>query len=263
MDFPKKDVYAMDDLLQIMAILRGDDGCPWDREQTHQSIRRNFLEEAYEVAEAIDEEDPVSLKEELGDVLMQVVFHAQIEQEQGGFAFSDVVDGVCKKLIDRHPHVFGNVTAETSQEVLQNWDAIKKQEKGQETFTDSVRAVPKALPALLRSEKVQSRAAKSGFDYPDVDYAFNDFESELFDLRRAMNRGDRQGVNKELGDLMFNCVNVARFLDIDPEQSLNDSTDEFVRRFGRVEEIAAERGIDLKNCSMKKHNALWKQAKQD
>lgn len=262
MNFQQKSVYDMNDLLQIVKILRGENGCPWDKEQTHQSVRRNFLEETYEALEAIDKEDAALLKEELGDVLYQVVFHAEMEEEAGTFCFDDVADGICKKLIHRHPHVFGDASAGSAEEVLQRWDEIKKDEKGLTEQSATLKSIPAILPALMRSNKVQERAAKSGFDYPDVDYAFNDFESELFDLKHAINSNDTEAINKELGDLIFNCVNVARFLGLDPEKCLNDSTDEFIRRFEKVESIAKEQKIDLKNCSIQKHNDLWKQAKQ-
>ena len=164
MDFPEKSNYTIADLLEIIQILRGEGGCPWDRRQDHRSIRRNVIEEAYEVAEAIDLEDTQLLKEELGDLLMQVVFHAQLEQEVGRFTFDDVCDGVCRKLIVRHPHVFGEeAVADNPEVVLQNWEAIKRKTKGQASVTESLRSVP-ALPALMKTEKLQSRAAKAGFD---------------------------------------------------------------------------------------------------
>ena len=166
-DFQYVDSYGIEDLLRIMELLRAPGGCPWDREQTHQSIRRNMLEEAYEAVEAIDEEDPEHLKEELGDVLLQVVFHARMAEEEGLFSFGDVVDGVAKKMVFRHPHVFGAVRAEDSEQALDTWDAQKREEKSQRTATDTLEAVARSLPALIRAEKVQSKAAKAGFDWPD------------------------------------------------------------------------------------------------
>lgn len=172
-DFQYVNSYGMEDLLRIMELLRAPGGCPWDREQTHQSIRRNMLEEAYEAVEAIDEEDPEHLKEELGDVLLQVVFHACMAAEEGLFTFDDVVDGVAKKMVFRHPHVFGTVRAEDSVQALDTWDAQKREEKAQRTATDTLEAVARSLPALIRAEKVQSKAAKAGFDWPDREPALD------------------------------------------------------------------------------------------
>lgn len=261
-DFEFKENYRISDLLQIMRILRGEGGCPWDREQTHQSIRRNFIEETYEVVEAIDNGDTALLLEELGDVLLQVVFHTQMEAEQGAFSFDDVCDGICKKLILRHPHIFGDVTAETPDEVLKNWDEIKKQEKGQKTQSDAVRSVPKTLPALMRGAKVQQRAAKTGFDYPDLSDALGDLESELAELKEAISGGDRAAVDEEFGDLLFSCVNVSRFLHLDAEESLTRSTEKFIRRFSEVEKLAEQNGADMKTASLDELNQLWAQAKK-
>ena len=262
MNFEFKENYRISDLLQIMRILRGEGGCPWDREQTHQSIRRNFIEETYEVAEAIDNGDTALLLEELGDVLLQVVFHTQMEAEQGTFSFDDVCDGICKKLILRHPHIFGDVTAETPDEVLKNWDEIKKQEKGQKTQSDAVRSVPKTLPALMRGAKVQQRAAKTGFDYPDLSDALGDLESELAELKEAISGGDRAAVDEEFGDLLFSCVNVSRFLHLDAEECLTRSTEKFICRFSEVEKLAEQNGTDMKTASLDELNQLWAQAKK-
>lgn len=262
MSFEFKENYRIDDLLQIMRILRGDGGCPWDREQTHQSIRRNFIEETYEVVEAIDNKDTALLLEELGDVLLQVVFHTQMEAEQGTFSFDDVCDGICKKLILRHPHIFGDVTAETSEEVLKNWDEIKKKEKGQKTQSDAVRSVPKTLPALMRSAKVQQRAAKTGFDYPALSDAVGDLESELIELKEAVSSGDSSAMDEEFGDLLFSCVNVSRFLHLDAEESLTRSTEKFIRRFTEVEKLAQSDGVDMKKASLEELNRLWALAKE-
>lgn len=177
--YPKKEKYGIQDLLQIMQILRGENGCPWDKEQTHKSMRRDMLEEAYEVCEAIDLEDRELLKEELGDVLLQVVHHARIEQEQGNFDFEDVCDGICRKLMVRHPHVFSDVQVSGTEEVLNNWDKIKQQTKGQTTGSETLTSVPKTFPALMRAQKVQKRAGKLGFNYPDIYWAMDDLNSEL------------------------------------------------------------------------------------
>ena len=182
-DFLQKDKYTMDDLLKIIKILRSPEGCPWDREQTHQSIRSCFIEETYEAVEAIDRCDEDLLKEELGDVLFQVLFHAELAEENGDFDFSDVVDGIAKKMVIRHPHVFGNTVVQDSEEVLVNWDAIKKKTKKQKTHTEVLRSVSSALPALMRSAKVQQKAAKAGFDWPEVSGAFEKVEEELDEVK--------------------------------------------------------------------------------
>lgn len=196
--FTLKDHYKMEDLLAIMKVLRSEDGCPWDREQTHASLRNNFVEETYEVLEAIDNQDSALLREELGDVLLQVAHHAAIEEEEGHFNFDDVADGICQKLIVRHPHIFGDVVVKDSGEVLDNWDEIKRQQKGQSTYTETLKSVPKVFPALMRSAKVQKRAAKSGFDYPDAQWAMQDLLSEVEELKEAMAAGDPDACFEEL-----------------------------------------------------------------
>lgn len=262
MDFPNKPKYQIGDLLEIMRLLRGPDGCPWDKQQTHHTIRRNFLEEAYEAAEAIDDGNPELLREELGDVLLQVVFHCQMEAEQGGFDFDDVCDGICRKLIERHPHIFAGATATTPQEVLSNWEDIKKQTKGQSTQAEVLGSVPKTLPALMRSEKIQQRAAKVGFDYPDTARAFSDLESEVSELASAIGKADAQNAVEELGDLLFSVVNVARFLSVDPERALEKSCEKFVRRFAGVERLAAERGVDMLSAGIDRLDILWQEVKK-
>lgn len=261
MDFALKQRYGIDDLLAIMRILRGENGCPWDRVQTHQSIRKNMIEETYEVVEAIDNEDSVLLQEELGDVLMQVVFHARLEEEEGRFNFDDVCDGVCKKLVERHPHVFGDVKVDGTDQVLTNWESIKRSQKGQTSYTESLRSVPAVLPGLMRSEKVQSRAAKSGFDYPDANWAMDDLKSEVRELEEAISQGDPEAIDEELGDLLFSCVNVARKTGIEPEHSLTKSCEKFIERYAKVEQMSGEQGIDMKRAEIDTLNALWKQAK--
>lgn len=241
-DFEYAESYGMDDYRKIIAILRGEDGCPWDREQTHESIRRNLLEEAYEVCEAIDERDPEHLREELGDLLMQVLFHARIEEEAGRFDLDDVADGACKKLILRHPHVFGSVQVQDSAEVLDNWDKIKRVEKAQDTVTTAMTDVAETLPALWRAEKVQKKAAKVGFDWPDIGGAFSKIDEETAELRAAIDKGDAESIEEELGDLIFSAVNVARFAGVDPEKALHASCEKFIRRFRRLESAAAADG---------------------
>ena len=259
-DFQRKEQYDFEDLLRIMEILRAPDGCMWDREQDHQSIRRNFIEETYEVCEAIDEQDAEHLKEELGDVLLQVVFHAQIEAEAGRFTMDDVADGVCKKMIYRHPHVFGTAEAKTSEDVLANWDALKQKEKHQKSTTDALESVARSLPGLIRAEKVQHKAAKVGFDWDDVSGALEKVREETAEVARAV-AGDGDP-SEELGDLLFAAVNVARFLKTDPEEAISRTTDKFIRRFAQVEQAARDAGKDLADMSLAEMDALWDAAKQ-
>ncbi|WP_407383304.1 nucleoside triphosphate pyrophosphohydrolase [Ruminococcus sp.] len=260
MDFQYKDAYHIDDLIRIMRILRAPDGCPWDRVQTHESIRQNFIEETYEAVEAIDKGDAALLKEELGDVLMQVIFHSLMEEEAGRFTFDDVCHEVCQKLIIRHPHVFGSIAADTPEEVLKNWDAIKMQTKSQ-SVADSVDDVARSLPALMRAQKVQKRSAKSGMDFESVADAAAKVPEEQSELFAAIDSGDQAKIEEELGDLLFSVVNVARFVGVDAEQALYRSTDKFSKRFRAVETLAGERGVDLKNAPVSLMDSLWEEVK--
>ena len=249
-DFEIKDCYKFDDLLRIMEILRAPDGCMWDREQDHHSIRRNFIEETYEVCEAIDDEDTEHMKEELGDVLLQVVFHTQMEK-----------DGICKKLIFRHPHIFGNVEVTSSEEVLRNWDDLKRKEKHQETDTQALESVAKSLPSLIRAEKLQKKAAKVGFDWDNVKDALDKVQEELDEVRRAINGdGDPE---EEIGDLLFASVNVARHLKIDPEAAAEKTCNKFVSRFAEMERQATAAGKKLADLSLSELDALWDSAKHE
>ncbi len=257
----EKQSYDLNDLIRIVRILRAPGGCPWDGEQTHQSIRRNFLEEAYEVAEAIDQDSPEHLKEELGDVLLQVVFHTSIEEDAGRFNLDDVADGVCRKLIYRHPHVFGDVSVSSTGEVLINWEELKKKEKGQSTQADAVDAVARSLPALWRAEKMKNKAAKAGFDWRDVSGALDKLSEELDEVRAAA-CGDGDPA-EEVGDLLFAAVCVARFLDVDPEMALHAACDKFSLRFRKTERLAAQRGRKLDELSDGEQVGLWNEAKRD
>lgn len=259
-DFEQKPSYDVSDLVEIVRILRAPGGCPWDREQDHKSIRRDLLEEAYEVAEAIDEESPEHLKEELGDLLLQVVMHARMEEEEGRTDLNGVADGICKKLIYRHPHVFGDVTVTGTREVLANWDELKKKEKHQETAADSVDAVARSLPGLWRAEKIQKKAAKVGFDWDSVDGAMAKLREETEELQTAIAEGSN--VSEELGDLLFAAVNVARFVKADPEAAMTAACDKFARRFRAVEEAARAQGKDLTSMTLAEMDALWDAVKQ-
>lgn len=259
-DFTFKEKYTYEDLLEIMRILRCPEGCVWDREQDHRSIRRSFIEETYEAVEAIDNDDPVLLQEELGDVLLQVVFHAQIEAEAGRFTMDDVADGICKKMIYRHPHVFGSVEVKNSDEVLTNWDALKQKEKHQKSTTETLESVARSLPGLIRAEKVQHKAAKVGFDWDEVSGALDKVREETAEIARAID-GDGDP-SEELGDLLFAVVNVARFLKTDPEDAINRTTDKFIRRFAQVEQAAKDASRSLSEMSLAEMDALWDAAKQ-
>ena len=259
-NFEMKSRYNYEDLLRVIHILRSPEGCPWDREQTHKSIRRGFLEETYEAVEAIDREDTALLCEELGDVLMQVVFHADIESDAGRFTMDDVIDGVVKKLVFRHPHVFASVQADTTEEVLVNWDALKKQEKGQSTATSTLESVANTLPQLWRAEKIQSKAAKAGFDWPDISGALDKLEEEAAELRRAVESGE--GVQEELGDVLFAAVKVARFSGVDPEEALSGTCEKFISRFRAVEEGVRAQGAAMEDMPLEELTALWDKAKR-
>ena len=260
-NFENKERYGIYDLKKIIAILRGPGGCPWDAEQTHESIRRNLLEEAYEAAEAIDNQDPEHLKEELGDVLMQVIFHADIEEKAGNFNLDDVADATVRKLIFRHPHVFGDTSVSGTGEVLDNWEQLKRREKQHGSTADVLAAVAKSLPALWRAEKLQKKAAKeAGFDWPDISGALDKLKEELSELTEAISgRGD---AFEELGDVLFSVVNVARFLKVDPEQALSAACDKFTARFRRLEETAESKGVKLEDLSLSEMDKLYEQAKE-
>ncbi len=262
-DFDFKQNYNIDDLLKIMEILRSEEGCPWDKQQTHDSIRNNFLEEAYEVVDAIDRDNKVDLKEELGDCLLQVVFHSQIAKENGDFDIEGVADGICKKLILRHPHIFGEVQADTAEKVLDNWDKIKMTEKGQQSYTDTLKSVPKAFPALMRATKVQKRAAKANFDWEDVYEPLMKVGEELSELEEAVEDGCPYKISEEFGDMLFAAVNVSRFLKVDAEQTLANATDKFIKRFEKVEQKVEEKGIDMKNATLEELDAVWDEVKSE
>ncbi len=259
-NFVRKPQYGYEDLLEIIRLLRSEDGCPWDKAQTHQSIRRGLLEEAYEAAEAIDNDDPVLLKEELGDVLMQVVFHADIESDAGRFTIDDVCDGVVKKLLFRHPHVFGSQCEDSPESVPVSWDKLKRQEKGQKTVADSMDSVARSLPGLWRAEKLQSKAASAGFEWPDVQGALDKLEEEVAELRRAVEEGG--DVPEELGDVLFAAVKVGRFCACDPEDAVNGTCEKFIRRFRAVENGAAAQGREVSQLSLEEMTALWNEAKR-
>lgn len=262
-DFQCKGHYGYEDLLHIMTLLRSPGGCPWDAEQTHASLRRSFLEETYETLDAIDRADTAALCEELGDVLLQVVFHAELERENGGFTMDDVIDGICKKLVYRHPHVFAGQTAEDSQEVLANWETLKRREKGQQSTADAVDAVAHTLPALWRAEKIQNKTAKAGFHWNSISGALDKLEEEAGELRRAVAEGRDadapHGVAEEVGDTLLIAAKIAAISGVDPEEALHRACDKYARRFRLVEQSAGDK--PLTDCTEAELMALWAAAK--
>ncbi len=256
-DFQIKDHYNVEDLVSIVRKLRAPDGCPWDKVQTHQTIRSDFIEEVYEAVEAIDENDTEHLREELGDVLLQVVFHCVLETEQQHFDLNDVADDVCKKMILRHPHVFGNVQADTPEEVLRNWDAIKMQSKSQSSAGEAMESVSKTLPSLMRSEKLWKKAERGGFQLADAGQAFDLAEQQLSQLRAMADRGQTEAYDRKLGELLFSIAGVSRFLKTDCEKSLYDACDRFIGQFRELEASAQEKGIDIQKSDPEAVQQLW------
>lgn len=250
-----------DKFVEILKTLRSDHGCPWDREQTHKSLRQNLIEEAYEVIESIDNDDNANLREELGDVLLQIVMHSVIAEEEKAFTIEDVIDEVSEKMIRRHPHVFGDVEADTSEEVLKNWDAIKKQEKQEKTIGESMQRIPKALPANIRAEKVQKKAAKVGFDFSNYKEALEKVYEELRELEEAKITENTNDIEEEFGDLLFALVNLSRFLQINAENSLTNATNKFINRFVSIEALAEKGNKQFSELSIDEMNELWEQVK--
>ena len=253
--------YGFEDLITVVEVLRSDEGCPWDREQDHKSIRKDFIEETYEVIEAIDTEDPVLLREELGDVLLQVTFHSQIETEKGVFTIEDVANDICVKLIHRHPHVFGDVHADTSDKVLANWEKIKSEEKERVTVTDKLRAIPPMLPALMRAEKVGKKAAC--FDFPNAESVMEKVYEELGELREAMNASDADNTFEEMGDLLLTVTSLCRKIGVDPELALCRATDKFIDRFEKIENAVIAKGLDIRELPMSELDAIWDENKKN
>lgn len=254
--------FPLDPLVHIMARLRGEGGCPWDREQDHQSLKPYLIEEAYEVLEALDEEDMYKICEELGDLLLQIVFHAQIARENRQFDINDVIAGINEKLIRRHPHVFGSVNARDSREVLVNWEKIKAKEREGSAPKSLLGSIPSALPALMRANKLQKAAARVGFDWPDYQGAYDKTQEELSELKSAIIAGDRLEIEEEVGDLIFSIVNLARLLGIEPEGALSKTSAKFIRRFEYVEDMARTKGKDLSHFTLAEMDEWWEEAKK-
>lgn len=261
-NFEFKDKYDINDLISLITLLRAPGGCPWDREQTHVSIKSNFIEETYEVIEAINKNSISGLREELGDVLLQISLHCEMESEKGNFDFNDVCDELCKKLIVRHPHVFGDKVANNTKEALDSWDSVKASIKGTKTASSKMDSIPIELPALMRAQKVQSKAAKAGFDWDNQNGAFLKLNEEINELKIALSHNNLAEIEDEFGDVLFSCVNISRFIGVDSEEALKASTDKFITRFKIVEKLADENDIDMNNSSIDELDALWDKAKE-
>ncbi|MBR4435451.1 MAG: nucleoside triphosphate pyrophosphohydrolase [Clostridia bacterium] len=249
--------HGFEALMAVMRRLRAPGGCPWDAEQTHRSLRSSLIEEAYEVLDALDREDLTALEEELGDLLLQIVFHAIIEEERSEFNMRDVITGIVNKLIYRHPHVFGEVNVSGSDEVLVNWENLKQKEKHLETVADAMRAVPAAFPALMRSYKIQKKAAHIGFDWTNALDALQKVAEETAEVREALGGGSADDIYEEVGDLLFACVNVARLVKVDPELALSAATDKFMRRFILMERMIIADGLDFGALSLEEMDQYW------
>lgn len=248
------------ELVRIMARLRSPGGCPWDNEQTHDSLKKYLIEESYELIDSIDNRDDKALIEECGDVLLQVVFHARIAEEEGRFTIQDVLDSICDKLIRRHPHVFGDQTAADAQEVLRQWEQNKKKEKPERTsILDSV---PKSLPPLMQAHQIQERVSRVGFDWREIEEVFLKFEEEWKEFRQARSEEHRRRMEEELGDLFFALVNVSRYVDTDPDQALSKTNQKFIRRFHYIEQELQKQNRRLEEATLEEMDALWDEAKR-
>jgi tetrapyrrole methylase family protein / MazG family protein len=256
-----KEKYEFSELVDIMAFLRSSKGCPWDREQTHESLKTYLLEETYEVLETIDNNDKKNMREELGDLLLQVLFHSRIAEENGDFDINDVITDISRKMIMRHTHVFGKDKADTAEEVLDKWEAAKKKEKGIAKHTNILRNVPKNLPALMRSYKVQQKAAQVGFDWDNVKDAFKKVYEEINELNDVYRSKNVERIVDEMGDVFFALVNVCRFLNIQPEFALNQTINKFIERFAYIEKESTKKGQKLETMNLYEMDKLWNEAK--
>ena len=254
--------YTFQDLLEIMTILRSEKGCPWDREQTHESIKRYLIEETYEVIEAMESGDNMKFADELGDLLLQIVFHSKIASEEGNFDINDVISMICTKMIKRHTHVFGEEIVSNSEEVLNNWDEIKREEKGLKSYTQELRDVSSYLPSLMRSYKVQQKAAKVGFDWDDIKDVIKKVKEEIKEVEDVYNTANMGKIEEEIGDLLFAVVNVARFLKVHPEMALRKAIEKFINRFEYIEETAKNSSKTMEEMSLEEMDSLWNEAKK-
>ncbi|MGA2191823.1 MAG: nucleoside triphosphate pyrophosphohydrolase [Nitrospirota bacterium] len=249
-------------LVGIMARLRGEGGCPWDKEQTRESLKPFLVEETYEVLEAIDEKNPSKIKEELGDLLFQIIFHARLAEEQGDFGIEDVLDRIAEKMIRRHPHVFGDKELKTSRDVLADWELMKKTEKSYSDRKSILEGVPKELPALIRAHRLQERAARVGFNWEKVEDVAAKLDEEVGEFKRTLSGEDPERIEDELGDIFFVLVNIARFVGVNPEDALRKTISKFISRFQYIEEEAARAGRELSSMSLSEMDDLWKEAKE-
>jgi len=249
-------------LVNLMATLRGPAGCPWDREQTHESLKPFLIEECYEVIDALDVGTPGMVREELGDLLFQIIFHARIAEEKGAFTIADVISAIVEKMTRRHPHVFGEEKMSTAEEVLATWEEIKKKEKTHQERTSLLDGVPQGLPALLRAQGIQKRAARVGFDWRELGEALPKLDEEIEEFKQSLKSKDASAIEDELGDIFFMLVNISRFLEINPEDALRKTISKFIHRFRFIEERAANAGRSLNDMTLEEMEALWQQAKE-
>jgi tetrapyrrole methylase family protein/MazG family protein len=254
---------AMTRLIDILSYLRSEEGCSWDRAQTHESLKFCLIEEAYEVIEAIQQQDWANLEEELGDLLLQVLFHGQIGAEKGTFDMASIANKEADKMLRRHPHVFLNNNGEGIDKAVEKWENMKRKEKNNSSHSESMKSIPKDLPALMKSYKIQKKAAVAGFDWDDVLGAFDKIREETQELLEVYQGDDRARIKDEVGDLLFAVVNVARFLKIDPEEALNASSNKFIHRFDHIEESAIRSGRSLDTMTLAEMDILWEQAKAE
>lgn len=261
MFFMQKKKYTIEDLLEILRRLRGENGCPWDRVQTHSSIKNCMIEESYEAIDALEKGDDKMFANELGDLLFQVVFHSILAEERGAFDFNDVVCEISSKMIERHTHVFGADSAENEEQALDTWEENKKKEKGLKSQTEAMRDVVTTLPALMRAQKIQKKAADVGFDWTDIGGAMEKVREETDELSEAIAAGDAAHMEEELGDLLFAAVNVARFMHVNSEEALRHAADKFMGRFEVVEQLAQQSGKNLSKMTLEELETLWQRAK--
>ena len=257
----QKDLF--ESLVEVIAILRGENGCPWDREQTHTSLKSTLIEETYETVEAIDSGNPDKLKEELGDLLLNIMLQAQIATENNNFDIYDVIDTLTEKLIRRHPHVFGDVNVENAEDVVKNWEGIKSQESGYEDRKSVLDGIPNALPALLRGQKIQKRVARVGFDWDNISDVIAKVDEELTEVKESLPTNDPEAIEMEIGDLLFAVVNLCRFIDLQAEEALRKSNRKFIARFKRMENELEKQGKSLTDQTLSELDKIWEEVKKD
>lgn len=257
-----KEKYTIEDLLEIVTLLRAPDGCPWDRAQTHETIKKSMIEEVYETIDAIDNNDDKMFANELGDLLLQIALHAVIAKERDAFDFSVILKEICDKLITRHTHVFGDVKAKDEKDALKTWEENKKKEKGQKSYSEIISDIPKGLPALMNAEKVQKKAKSSGFDWQNTDDVFKKLREEIDELEDAYKNEGVERIKEEYGDVLFSMVNLGRFLDVTPETQLLLATKKFTERFIKMEDMAKNENTTLDQLSLDEMDKLWEKAKE-